>query len=455
MKNSIKILRLVGIILFVAVGLVTYGQTVKNLKTDFGAKGDGFSDDSKAWHDAIEYFNGKKNGRLKIPKGIYRIGTQEQNISNRAFYSKYKFRLSEASNIHIEGAVDVQGNPASVFKYNDNLYFGYFQNNGKAMDKASDKNRAELEPFLRIEPSCNGIKVENIEVDGNLAKTNLGIVKTHNLAFIGIYINGAGNVELENIYVHHLGLDGIYIRAAYDENKVNVLLNKIISEYNGRQGLSFTGGRGIKVINSKFRYTGKGGLSLSPSANVDIENHEAKNKYIENIAFENCELIDNAGGSGSLNLAGLIRNFKMTNCKIETTNWLSIQSNYSPSRDFMFENCVIKGAIEFQINGNQKLGQEITKFINCTISDNKNTKKVGVGRSLINVLDNVEFDNCNFYIWDKRNLIHSYNNGQGDKKKNTVLFKNCSFNSVDKGLNIKEENITKTKERINFQNTRK
>lgn len=421
----------------------SYAQIVMDFQKDFGAKGDGYTDDSKAWSDAINYLSGKKNIELFIPKGTYIIGKQVPAKAKKAFFSAYTQKLSNAHNISIIGEVDASGKIRSKFKYQDGIYFGYFLPNGKPADKMQDQFVAELSDFIRIERGSKNISIKNIEIDGNLGKAQLGTQKRHNLQFIGIYVNGSENTLLENIYTHHMGLDGVYIRAPYNGKSENVVLNNVISEYNGRQGLSFTSGQGLRVYNSKFRYTGKGGLSLSPSANVDIENHAGPGLYLTDILFDNCELYDNAGGSGSLNLAGKIKNFKVTNSTIATTNWIAIQGNYTSSRDFTFENCEILGTIEFQINSPKpKIGNEITRFINCTISDNKNNKEVGRNRSLINVFDNVSFENCTFYIWHSRKLIRSYKNGAADKKKIGVQFTNSSFYDLDTKKTINTNNLS-------------
>lgn len=426
-------------------------QTILDFKKDFGAKGDGITDDSKAWSEAVQYLNGKQNIQLNIPKGTYIIGKQEKGKAKKAFYSSYSQYLKNAQNISIIGTQNAKGEPTSIFKYKSGLYFGYFLPNGNPASNITSNYVAEFSDFIRIESSSKNITIKNIEINGNLNNARLGSQKKHNLQWIGIYCNNATNVNLENIYVHHMGLDGVYIRAPYNGKSENVVLNNVRSEYNGRQGLSFTSGQGLKVINSQFRFTGKGGLSLSPSANVDIENHAGNGLFLSEILFDNCELYDNAGGSGSINLAGNIRNFKITNSTIATTNWIAIQSNYSTSRDFVFENCNIEGAIEFQVGSNPKKGNEMTKFVNCTISDNKNNKTFGMRRQLINVMDNVSFENCSFYMWNNRKLINSYKNGPQDKKTFGVHFENCSFFDLDKRtlININNlNNISTSPERL-------
>jgi hypothetical protein len=54
----------------------------------------------------------------------------------------------------------------------------------------------------------------------------------------------------------------------------HVLIN-ITSEYNARQGLSWVGGKGLTVTNSKFNHTGRATFMSAPGAGVDIEAEES------------------------------------------------------------------------------------------------------------------------------------------------------------------------------------
>ncbi len=59
-------------------GIAQSKIVIKDLKDDFGAKGDGVSNDVKAFQAAANFFNSKKgNGKLLIPYGTYLVNNQK------------------------------------------------------------------------------------------------------------------------------------------------------------------------------------------------------------------------------------------------------------------------------------------------------------------------------------------------------------------------------------------
>ena len=57
-----------------------------------------------------------------------------------------------------------------------------------------------------------------------------------------------------------------------DNLRDDIIFENVHSEYNGRQGLSVCGVRGLTAIGCKFNYTGQDGLMSAPSAGIDFEN---------------------------------------------------------------------------------------------------------------------------------------------------------------------------------------
>ena len=74
--------------------------------------------------------------------------------------------------------------------------------------------------------------------------------------------------------------------------RTTATLIRVRSEYNGRRGLSWTGGNGLTAIDRQFNHTGRGALSSSPAAGIDIE---AEDGVVRNGLFINCEVINNVG----------------------------------------------------------------------------------------------------------------------------------------------------------------
>ncbi len=88
----------------------------------------------------------------------------------------------------------------------------------------------------------------------------------------GIWIGNSGNITIKNVTTQRFGLDGVYIHNRdntwYDKN---IVIDSLLSDYNGRQGISITSGDSILITNSKFNNTHQGILQNPPGAGVDIE----------------------------------------------------------------------------------------------------------------------------------------------------------------------------------------
>ena len=429
--------------------------TGKNFKIDFGAKGDGTSDDSEAWHRAIQYFNEEKQGKLYIPEGTYRVGRQiiDQNPSNNISYATpaFKSTLSNIDGLTIEGELK-NGKLVSVFKYIDNLKYGFFDpSTGSPSADVSSESYAEAGAFLLLSWSCSNVIIKNLELDGNSTHAIYNPApkgkRGPDLGYIGISSYGAKNVLIENIYVHHFGLDGIYIqtpRQTLSAGKYHARLNKIKSEYNGRQGLSFTVGTNLYVSNSTFQHTGMAGIRISPCANVDVENHDKTGAPLSNSVFENCIIANNQGGGGSLNIAGKVDSLLFKNCTIDagektknTNRIYAVQMNFSPSRNVTFDGCNLNGVFLMYQKGKKMDDQGFTLLTNCTITDNNFSNKIPATQPLIDVYDRIKFDNCKFFINQNRKFIRSsvYNKNSRTLTDDVIL-EGCTIMDLTTKKNI-------------------
>jgi hypothetical protein len=84
------------------------------------------------------------------------------------------------------------------------------------------------------------------------------------------------------------------------------LLERVNSEFNGRQAISWIGGWGLTAVDCQFDHTGRsvnhgGGLddgmplSSSPRAGLDIEPNGGTDERSRDGSFTRCEFVDNAG----------------------------------------------------------------------------------------------------------------------------------------------------------------
>ena len=359
----VKFLFIIGFIVTYTLPSYSQSSIIKSIK-DFGAKGDGKTNDTYAFQNAIRFFSKRKgNGKLVIPRGTYKVGKQIFNPSDKGrnlFIPEDVIAIYNFSNFTIEG------NAGALLIYEGGLRFGSFdpvtrRKLGVQRDFYEGYKAAVLGYCIKIENSKN-IIVRNLNLDGNLSNMNIGgsygDVGTQ-LPHTGLYILNSFGVMVENMNVHHFGLDGITI-SNVNKVKDNIKLIKSRFEYNGRQGLSWVGGNGLYANGCSFSYSGMGTLSSPPGAGVDIEPEVGR---IENGLFENCDFSNNTG-CGVVADGGNSANCTFKNCTFNVkTNWAIwvIGPNYN------FLNCKIYGPVVHGFKATSDA--DATKFIGCNFED--------------------------------------------------------------------------------------
>lgn len=458
----------IQLIHYIALFWITIQQVeafviVKNLKTDFGAIGDGKTNDSRAWAEAIKFFSGKKDTKLFIPKGTYLIGEQsiDSDTTNKVRFAnlKYPALLKNTSNLVIEGETDSKtGKPVSIIKYLDGLYYGYLNPvTKKEALIANMDSEANLGAILNLDFTCKDIVIRNLELDGNFNQQIYfplpnGVKRGFDIGHYGITSYSTANLLLENLYAHHFALDGFYIqndRKVLEEGKYHTIVKKCRSDLNGRQGLSFTVGSSILLVDSEFTNTGRGRVRISPAANVDIENHDASGASLKNIRIENCTISNNLGGAGSINIAGKVEDIIITNSVIDVGNrkkgehqGYSITSNFSPNKDLIVRSSTVRG--KMLLYGKDKRpddDDEKTSFENCKIIDNDESVIIPDGQFLIDSYDGFRFQNCQFYLNKTRKILRIRDTKGGVlARSQSAIFQNCKVyhqNSRKKFSNLK------------------
>lgn len=194
----------------------------------------------------------------------------------------------------------------------------------------------------------------------------------------GIRLLRNSNVTISDVTTRYHGLDGIIVghgdRLPSDPPTPHTLVN-VVSEYNGRQGLSWTGGRGLTVTNSTFRHTGRAvnqgpgedqGLPLTslPGAGVDIE-PESNGVCIDGL-FTNCRFDDNRGPAMVTTTAyDRIGPIQFDGCRF----WGSTTSAiWTGARRIHYDDCDFHGTVSLRANSDVAVG-EGQEFTNCRFSD--------------------------------------------------------------------------------------
>lgn len=280
-----------------------------NIKTNFGADGNGVANDSHAFRAAANAIVAAGGGTLDIPAGVYLVG--EETVGTGANGTPYYdaaeiFDIKDTepvSYLHIRGAA------GAVLRLKLGLHYGSFYPNGHTLegqpyhhpnpDEAFNTAayKAEVGWMFGIIGSSN-ITIENLELDGNNDQLVLGGRYGDTgiqLKATGIRILRCTNVNITDVYTHHHGLDGLTIGfgglTTADPPKPHTV-TRVRSEYNGRQAFSWTGGNSLTVTDSKFNHTGRAAIYSEPGAGLDIE---AEGSITRNGYFNNCEFINNAG----------------------------------------------------------------------------------------------------------------------------------------------------------------
>jgi hypothetical protein len=240
------------------------------------------------------------------------------------------------------------------------------------------------------------VEIRHVELDGNLERLRIGGPfgdTGWQIPATGLLLEGNLADEIvENVFSHHHGQDGAMI-VGDPRRSARGRFTRLICRYNGRQGLSLTGGRGYDFEDCEFSHTGRSSLSSAPSAGVDIE---AEDKPIRDVTFTRCKFVDNAGlGMGAD--SGDSEGARFTDCLfVGTTNW----SAWPNKPRFSFTGCTFVGSV---VNAFPDADPtRAARFVDCRFTDDPKLSPTGKvftgGGPIVNLgeSDNVLFDHCTF-----------------------------------------------------------
>jgi hypothetical protein len=419
------------IIFLLTILTLIYGlcrsQSYENVNVSiFGFNPDGLSDNTEAFQRLVTYVNNKGgNVILNFPEGVYCAGKQTKTLLRHGYY------LSASD---VMGFVDVRnvvikGVEGTVFKYNNGLYFGSFEiPSMKKINVDRDfykpGNACYIGNFISFTNSSN-ISIEKLTLDGNTENTIVGGTYGDvgiQIPYTGIYIKNARNVSIKKVQSGNFGLDGCMIfnnlsTASGPSDSITIEDSRFF--LNGRQGLSWTSGKGLEVKNTIFELTGKGKNSSAPGAGLDIEAEEGT---IRNGQFTNCTFYNNTG-CALVSETGDVANCRFDSCSfIGITNW----SVWVRQPQFTFADCKIWGS---GVHGYSAIHEsQATRFIRCRFTDEPYNGMATYGNYLFesNGVKRLSFENC-FFVAKARKVLWL----DGLKKVPTEEFYkiiNCEFN---------------------------
>lgn len=393
---------------------------------DFGAKGDGVTNDSAAFARLSAFVSQQGGGEVVLRATTYIVGSQRRSFG-RDDYAFIPEPIMEF--IGCTRPLLIRGHGA-VLRCAAGLKFGTFDpmTGRPVRNVMPNYKRGELSSaykwMIKVERCSGPIEISDFELDGNVGRLEIGGPwgdAGHQLpgTGIGLYDN-SGSETVRRVYSHHHPLDGIIIDGHDAERAAASTFEAVRCEYNGRQGCSIVGGYGYVFTGCKFSHTGKAGHFSPPGAGVDIEAEGGKK--VRNLRFSGCEFVDNSGPA-ILADQGDSQDASFSACTfVGSTSW----SAWPNKPRMRFSACRFVGSVA-RAFGDARQPQRAAQFIDCTFLDDPALSPGGrvyfggdPGGPIANLPDNpnVLFSRCSFRLTGKGVLPWT---------TNVVLFANCTM----------------------------
>ncbi|HWQ52177.1 MAG TPA: glycosyl hydrolase family 28-related protein [Bryobacteraceae bacterium] len=278
---------------------------------EFGAKGDGITDDYSAIKAAADYICTAPGGTLVYPPGVYKI--DRYRVINGP-------RRNDVSNIRYNGCNGVQiiGTGAKI-----DVTGSFHRSADLTQGPYSVSYSVGVIPFEVLNSS--NFKIVGFELDGNVDEMSRdpGVVEGGNA---GILTTNCKNYSIENVNVHHFHTDGITLGGNSVVADQGAVLRNVTASNNARQGLSIVQLRTGTILNSQFLNTGRTGGSYGhhePAAGVDVEPERvppAEDARTGLLTFDGCRFEENVGSQFISAWPERVEMISVTNSRIKATS---------------------------------------------------------------------------------------------------------------------------------------
>lgn len=261
---------------------------------DFGAKGDGVTDDYAALQAVAVAVNRARTGTVFFPPGTYRIDRYRVTRGVRMNDVK-SIAWTDINGLRITGygaKIDLKGDFKRIVDY---------VHKGRSYSYTTP-----VAPFEFT--NCANFTLEGLEIDGNVDQMTRdeGVTEAPGHA---IRTSKCTDYLIKDVLVHHIPSDGIYLGSSSVADRNAQIVNSV-SRNNGRQGLTIIQLRGGRFQRCTFANTGLTGAGENsfgpygghaPQAGVDVEpNYNANTTPAADVAtgdllFEDCRFSGNQG----------------------------------------------------------------------------------------------------------------------------------------------------------------
>lgn len=372
---------------------------------DFGAKGNGRTNDHEAFVKASAFFNNRKgHGKLIIPKGIYIVGKQrftgnDANKKGISYTGDYVIDLRNCDDLVIEGK------PGAILKHRDSLRLGTFIPGTGESFKHQIKDIQVRHEYYRYQSNagsilfvlnCSNVRVSGLTLNGNfdhfIFGGNWGIGRNaYELNHYGIHIMDAHDISIKKCLIQNFASDGIYIaNVSKGLSTYKISIDHCKVNYSGRNGLSWIGGEDIRVTNSEFSNSGQGLVQESPSAGISIEAENSST--CRKGYFYNCSMLNNVGSGITSGSQALASDVLFKKCTAASPVYYAVFADAASHR---FEDCRFYGTVLVWYDAVSE--NDAVKFKRCIFEENYNGKKMYDGNYQLGVEGSgVEIDSCLF-----------------------------------------------------------
>lgn len=294
---------------------------------DYGAKGDGISNDYQAILKVYTAINANGRGEIYFPKGVYYI-----NEFNSPGKPVPDMILQNLSYLKISGDI---GTVISVK--------GDFN---RIVTFLTPRKQFKKSDYYAICPiyikNSSNVTINNLEIRGNVQSTtrDSNVVETGGRL---LSLESSKNVTLSDLYIHHAQMDGIAFISTKGIPNADFLIKNVVVSNCARQGSTIGCLLDSKFENCVFKNTGitEGSYGAhDPKAGIDIEPNWPESK-VSNITFDSCVFQNNLGGALRISHPTTTQNITFNNCTMTAKEGTGKYMIIVNAINVVFNNCNI------------------------------------------------------------------------------------------------------------------